>query len=107
MSYILVRFFGINVKVGPTFCVDIPVDELFDHFRNLHSSINPLSLSSDHNTLEEDISTLEETKAAFNYLDITILPTEIESITKSLGSRKAPGPDKRGPPRGGACSLVP
>ena len=73
---------------------DIPVDELFDHFRNLHSSINPLSLSSDHNTLEEDISTLEETKADFNYLDITILPTEIESITKSLGPRKAPGPDK-------------
>ena len=41
---------------------DIPVYELFDHFRNLHSSINPLSLSSDHNTLKEDISTLEETK---------------------------------------------
>ena len=63
-------------------------------FLLMSSSINPLSLSSDHNTLEEDISTFEETKAAFNYLDITILPTEIESITKSLGSRKAPGPDK-------------
>jgi len=45
--------------------------------------------------LEEDISTLEETKAAYNYyLDNTILPTEIESVTKLLGSKKAPGPDK-------------
>ena len=50
--------------------------------------------TSDHNTLEEDISTLEESKAAYNYLDITILPTDIESVTKSLGSKKAPGPDK-------------
>ena len=44
--------------------------------------------------MEEDISTLEETKAACNYLDNTILPTEIETITKLLGSKKAPGPDK-------------
>ena len=53
-----------------------------------------LSSSSDHNTLEEDISTLEETKATHNFLDNTILPTEIESITKLLGSKKASGPDK-------------
>ena len=53
-----------------------------------------LSSSSDHNTLEEDISTLEESKAAYNFLDNTILPTEIESITKLLGSKKAPCPDR-------------
>jgi hypothetical protein len=73
---------------------DIPVDKLYGHFQNLHSSINLVSLSSDHNSLEEDISTLEETKASYNYLDNTILPTEIETITKLLGSKKAPGPDK-------------
>jgi len=48
---------------------DIPVDKLFGHFQNLPFPINLLSLSSDHNNLEEDISTLEETKAAYNYLD--------------------------------------
>ena len=46
---------------------DIPVDKLFGHFQNLHSPMDLLSSSSDHNTLEEDISTLEETKAAYNF----------------------------------------
>ena len=74
---------------------DFPVNKLFGYFQNLHSPIDLLlSLSSDHNTLEEDISTSEETKAASNVLDNTILPAEIESITKLLGSKKAPGPDK-------------
>ena len=70
------------------------VDKLYGRFQNLHSPINLLSLSSDHNTLEEDISTLEETKASYNYLDNTILLAEIETITKLLGSKKATGPDK-------------
>jgi len=48
---------------------DIPVDKLYGHFQNLQ-------------------------KAAYNYLDNTILPTEIETRTKLLGSKKAPGPDK-------------
>ena len=72
----------------------IPVDKLFGHFQNLYSPIDLLSLSPDHNTLEEDISTSEETKAASNVLDNTILPAEIESITKLLGSKKAPCPDR-------------
>ena len=38
--------------------------------------------------------TLEETKATYNFLDNTILPTERESITKLLGSKKAPSSDK-------------
>ena len=74
---------------------DFPVNKLFGHFQNLHSPIDLLlSLSSDHNTLEEDISTLDETKAASIVLDNTILPAEIKSITKLYGSKKAPGPDK-------------
>ena len=75
---------------------DIPVDKLYIHFQlqDLHSSINPSSLSPGHNTLGENISSLEETKATHNYLDTTISPAEIESMTKLLRSKKVPGPDK-------------
>ena len=73
---------------------DIPADRLYTHFQNLHSSVRPSSLLPSHNTIREKLSSLEDTKTTHNYLDETISLAEIESMTKLLQSKKAPGPDK-------------
>ena len=40
--------------------------------------------------VKEDMSTLEETKATHNYLDNTIVPAEVGTLTKLLRAKKAP-----------------
>lgn len=67
---------------------EVPIDNLFTHFKNLHSKPNPTS------SLKHEIFTLEDYKDNYNCLDEPFSLKDIENATKLLKSRKAPGSDR-------------
>lgn len=67
---------------------EIPTDNLFTHFKNLHRKPNPTR------SLTNEIFTLEELKDTHNYLDDPFSLKEIETATKLLKSKKTPGSDR-------------
>ena len=67
---------------------EVPIDNLFTHFTNLHSKPNA------NRSLTNEISALEDFKQDHNHLDDEISLKEIENATKLLKSKKAPGSDR-------------
>ena len=67
---------------------EIPIDNLFTHFKNLHGKPNPT------HSLTNEISTLEGLKETHNYLDDSFSLKEIETAAKLLKSKRTPGSDR-------------
>ena len=77
-----------------TYNQDIPVDNLFKHFKELHSHPDLSTLPRSEISFKVNLSTLEQTKDIHNVLDSPISLEEIKNMVKLLKSKKAPGPDK-------------
>ena len=69
---------------------DIPVDNLFKHFKQLHSHKHTSSLPLDQISFKENLSNSEQINEIHNVLDSPILVSQIENMTKSLKPKKVP-----------------
>ena len=74
--------------------LEVPIDKLYDHFKNLHSEPNPSSMSPFQKSFTKNKSALEQQKETHNNLDDPFSLHEIETTIKLLKSGKAPGPDR-------------
>ena len=83
-----------NDQNATSYNQDIPVDNLFKHFKQLHSHPDLSTLPRSEISFKVDLSTLEQTKDIHNVLDSPISLEEIKNMVKLLKSKKAPGPDK-------------
>ena len=71
-----------------------PSDTLYEHFKELHSAPNISTSPTNRTFIKNDVTKLEESKNIHDYLDYPIEPSEVEAMSKLLGSKKSPGPDK-------------
>ena len=73
---------------------DVPVDNLYNHFNNLHSAPELSFLSDSHISVINEKYYLEQQKSNHNYLDNPISLDEVEKAAKMLKYKKSPGPDR-------------
>ena len=67
---------------SPSYTQDIPVDNLFQHFKRLHSRPDLSTLPSGEMTFKKHFSALGQTKDVYNVLDRPFTLVEIKNMVK-------------------------